>query len=265
MSIIERHLPGTFSWFELATTDSAAAKQFYSELFGWTADDNDTGPGGAYTMFKLNGFEVAGGYALTPEMTAQGIPPHWDLYIAVDSVDDAASQIESFGGKILQPPCDVMTFGRMTVAADPTGAVFCLWQPLTHIGTRVDREDGVVCWADLMTPDPEAASQFYAGVFGWQTYKAENDDSDYLHIKAGEAPIGGIPPAHLMPPGAPAHWMLYFLVSNAEAATQRAVSLGARTLMPVTELPKAGKFSIVRDPQGASFALFESGRHSAKG
>ncbi len=34
MTAIEKHAPGDFCWIELATTDQAAAKQFYSTLFG---------------------------------------------------------------------------------------------------------------------------------------------------------------------------------------------------------------------------------------
>jgi hypothetical protein len=73
----------------------------------------------------------------------------------------------------------------------------------------------------------------------------------------GETSIGGIPPAHQFEDGVPPHWMLYFSASDAKAMTAKAGSLGAATLLPVTEIPNTGKFSIVRDPQGAPFAIFQ--------
>ena len=50
--------PDDFCWFELATSNQAAAKKFYGELFGWTATDNPMGPDGVYTMFHLRGRNV---------------------------------------------------------------------------------------------------------------------------------------------------------------------------------------------------------------
>lgn len=257
MPIIERHLPGTFSWFELATLNQAAAKEFYSRLFGWSVVDFPMGPSEVYSMFKLDGLDVAGSYTLRPDMLAQNIPPHWDIYIAVDSADETAAQIESFGGKLLSEPFDVMTYGRMAVAADPTGAVFCIWQPISHLGARISSPDGTVCWADLVTAEPEAASEFYAGVFGWQFVKSPTDSTGYLHIKSGDANIGGIPPANGNP-GVPPHWMLYFSASDIDITTNKAGSLGATTLLPVTEIPETGNISVLSDPQGAMFALYQS-------
>jgi predicted enzyme related to lactoylglutathione lyase len=254
MPKLDQHVPGTFNWFELATTDQTAAKSFYHQLFGWEALDSPMGPDRFYTMFKLDGQDAAAGYTIGPQMLEQGIPPHWDLYIAVESADDTAAKITSFGGKLIAPPFDVMDYGRMAVATDPTGAAFCVWQPLTHIGTTITGEPGTVCWADLNTTGPEAAAKFYAGVFGWDTFTNPNDPSNYMHIRNGSTGIGGIMQAY---PGVPSHWLVYFLVADAEIATNQAGSLGATTRVPVTEIPNTGKFSIVQDPQGAGFALFE--------
>ena len=255
MPTIDRHSFGSFNWFELVTTDQAAAKEFYKQLFGWESVDSPIGPGELYTMFKLDGLDAGAAYTLQPEMAANGIPPRWDVYIAVESADETADQIESFGGTIIKKPFDVMTHGRMAVASDPTGSVFCIWQSVSHQGTQITGVDGTVCWADLSTPDQEAASLFYAGVFGWEFYKSPGDESGYLHIKSGGVPIGGIPKVDAsMPP----NWLLTFMTSDVEMATNRAGALGASTLFPLTDMPGTGKFSIVKDPQGAAFGLFQS-------
>src|SRR6267378_2046605 len=59
MTHIDKHSPGSFCWIELATTDQNAAKDFYSSLFGWTADDSPIGPSEFYTIFKLDGRDAA--------------------------------------------------------------------------------------------------------------------------------------------------------------------------------------------------------------
>jgi predicted enzyme related to lactoylglutathione lyase len=88
----------------------------------------------------------------------------------------------------------------------------------------------------------------------------EKDPSGYLHIKNGEHFIGGIPPATHRNPNAPPHWLVYFQVADAEAATAKASQLGGKILMPARKMENVGTWSIVADPQGAVFALFKSAR-----
>ncbi|HKR60439.1 MAG TPA: VOC family protein, partial [Pyrinomonadaceae bacterium] len=90
-----QYKPGTFCWIELGTTDGPAAKKFYAELFNWDTEDNDTGPGGIYTILKQNGKAVGGLYQLTPDMTSAGVPPHWMSYASVTNADEAAAKAKS--------------------------------------------------------------------------------------------------------------------------------------------------------------------------
>src|SRR5437773_637659 len=85
MPNIEKHAPGDFCWIELATTDQAAATAFYSKIFGWTFNDYPIGPGQVYTVFQLDGRDTAAACALRPDQAARGVPPHWNLYVAVVS------------------------------------------------------------------------------------------------------------------------------------------------------------------------------------
>ena len=260
MAHFEKHAPGSFCWFELATTDQNAAKKFYTSLFGWSADDSPMGPDDFYSMFKLDGREAAAAYTMRKEQRAQGVPPHWMLYISVAEADQAVTRAAHMGATVLAPAFDVMDIGRMAVIQDPTGAIFSLWQPKKHQGVTIGGVDNTVCWADLSTPDPERAGKFYSGLFGWELAKDLKDTSGYLHIKNGENFIGGIPPAEHRNPNAPPHWLLYFQVADAKAATDKAAKLGARVLMPLMTLDKVGTWSIIADPQGAVFALFKSAR-----
>jgi uncharacterized protein len=255
MPHVQKHAPGSFNWLELGTTDQPAAKKFYGALLGWGIEDHDMGPAGVYTMFKLDGKDVAACYQLGPQM--QGVPPTWGLYVCVEDADAAAKRAAELGGTVRQKPFDVQTFGRMAVLQDPAGAVFSVWQPKTHIGTGITGENGTLCWADLNTADRNAARAFYEQLFGWTMYTGKDKSPDaYLHIMNGETGIGGIPGAEERNEDAPPHWMIYFLVADCDASTEKAQTLGARIYAPPATIQKSLRFSVIADPQGAVFALF---------
>ena len=254
MAQIDRHAPGSFCWIELATTDQNGAKQFYQQIFGWAPNDFPMGPGEVYTMFRIGGRDAAAAYTLNAEMRARHVPPHWMLYVATADADQTVSKATEAGGKVVAGPFDVMDFGRMAVLQDPTGAHFSVWQPKTHTGTTVTGEPGTMCWADLSTPDAEAAAAFYKAVFGWEFSKGQDD---YTHIKNGEAFIGGVPPAAHRNPNVPPHWMTYFLVADCDASAAQAKQGGANIYMGPMTMEKVGRMAVIADPQGAVFALFQ--------
>jgi len=261
MAQVEKHAPGSFCWLELATTDQNAAKEFYHSLFGWAINDFPMGPGEVYTMFDLEGRNAAAAYNMNQQMRQQGVPPHWMLYMATDSADQTATKTKQAGGKVLAGPFDVMEFGRMATLQDPSGANFSVWQPKSHTGIGVTAVPGTLCWADLMTGDQAGATKFYSDVFGWEITPGQ-DNTGYLHVKNGADYIGGIPPAEHRPPNVPPHWMLYFYVENCDASTAKAKGLGAKVLMEPMNVQNVGRMSIVDDPQGAGFALFQPLPHS---
>jgi predicted enzyme related to lactoylglutathione lyase len=213
------------------------------------------GPNGVYTMFNLEGRNTGGCYTLRPDMLAEGVPPHWLLYVSVTDADETAGRISSGGGKIMAGPFDVMEFGRMVVFDDPTAAGIAIWQPKLHQGTGIEGVPGTLCWADLITSDAARAAEFYQSTFGWQT---DPGTSGYLHIKNGDQFIGGIPPAGHRPPGVPPHWLAYFLVEECDASTAKARDAGARVYVEPMTMEGVGRWSVVADPQGAVFALFQS-------
>jgi len=247
-----------FCWIELATSDQAAAKKFYTSLFGWSTDDSPMGPGAFYTMFRQQGKEVGGGYTLMPDQVKMNVPPNWLVYVAVADADASAAKAKSLGGNVLAGPMDVMELGRMAVIADPTGAVFAVWQAKQHSGIESIGGDGTFSWADLNTSDPKRAADFYSNLFGWKLEKGEHDpEGGYLHIKNGEHYIGGIPPAKHLQPAVPPHWLIYFHASDCDAFSNKAKSLGANVCFGPMTMENVGRFSIAADPQGAYFALFQ--------
>jgi predicted enzyme related to lactoylglutathione lyase len=261
MPNIDKHASGSFSWIELATTDQTAAKVFYSGLFGWQpADFPITGSDQVYTIFQIEGRDAAAGYTIHGPMAAQGVPPHWGLYVATASADASAKRVTAAGGKVLADPFDVSDFGRMAVFQDPTGANFAVWQAGKNIGTGIAGVPGTLCWADLSTPDQAAAAAFYAAVFGWEATPGQ-DTSGYLHIKNGEAFIGGIPAAHQRNANVPPHWIAYFQVSNCDTSVAKAKELGAAVFMEPFTMDGVGRMAVVADPQGAVFSVFQPMPH----
>src|ERR1039457_7026280 len=151
MAKIESYAPGSFCWAELATTDAAAAKQFYGEMFGWTAVDMPM-PEGVYTLLQSGGNDAAAVYTPGP-----GVPVHWGVYFSVASADESAAQIEPCGGKLIAGPFDAHDAGRMAIGQDPQGAVFSLWRQARGGACKSNRAPGLA--ADGSFPRPKESLQ----------------------------------------------------------------------------------------------------------
>jgi predicted enzyme related to lactoylglutathione lyase len=213
---------------------------------------------GVYTIFRLQGRDCSAACTLAEGHQRQGVPPHWALYISTGNVDDSTKRAAELGGAVVGGPFDVATNGRMSVIKDPTGAIFSLWQPNQSPGIGIAGENNTFCWADLNTPDRDVGKKFYSGLFGWtMTPGGGKDESGYWHIRNEEQMIGGSPPPEVLPPGVPPHWMIYYLVADCAASTDKAASLGARVFVPPMTIEGAGVMSVLADPQGAAFALFQ--------
>ena len=247
--------PGNFCWFELATSDQAAAKTFYSGLFGWTANDVPMGPDAFYTMFHLRGRNVGAAYALMPDQAAQGIPPHWGSYVAVANVEEALAKAKSLGGNVLCDPMDVAEHGRMAVLSDPTGAVISLWQAKQHQGVGLWGEVGAFCWSELMTRDTAAATSFFTALFGWKTKVSDTTSFPYTHWQNDGADIGGMMAIQPQMGRMPACWVNYVQVKNCDETAATATSLGGKVCVPPTDIPNTGRFAMLQDPQGAMVSV----------
>jgi len=252
--------PGSFCWVELGTTDNEAARNFYTQLFGWEHEDHQMGPEGVYTMLRLGGRDVGGLYKLMPDMLAQGIPPHWMNYVATANADETAEKVKAAGATVLNGPFDVYTLGRMAVIKDPTGAVFSIWQAKDNKGSAVWGTTNAVVWNELGTNDTQKAGEFYSNVFGW-TRQSFPSPMEYTVFNNEDKGIGGMyqitPEMGPIPP----HWLVYFAVDDCDAAVQKATGLGANVMKPAEDIPGVGRFAILTDPQGAAFGLLKPQPH----
>ena len=254
----ERYEPGTFCWVDLGTTDPAGAKAFYGGLFGWEAVDMPAS-GMTYTMLRLGGDDVAALYEQDAEQRAQGIPPSWFHYVSVEDADATAARARELGGTVQGEAFDVLDSGRMAIVQDPTGAWFAVWQPRAHIGARRVNEPGTLTWNELQSRDPDTAASFYGGLFGWEMERIEQDGRlAYVTIKNGGRTNGGIMPMGEQHGDAPPHWLAYFVAESADDTAARVRELGGGVLAEPFDVPNtSGRIAVVRDPQGAVFALFQ--------
>jgi uncharacterized protein len=249
-----RYEPGTFCWAGLATSHPEAARAFYTSFFGWRAEELSAGEAGTFTLLRQNGSDVAVLYRQQPQARAAGAPPHWTSYISVEDADAIASRAGELGGAaVFRAPFDVLDAGRVAAIQDPTGATVSLWQPRSRIGATLVDEVGALSWHELATTDVERAKLFYRELFGWAY---QTDDRGYVSITNAGRLNGGIRELTEHERGRAPNWLPYFTVENAGAAGRQAEQLGGRQLQPKTEIPW-GRFTVIADPQGARFAVFQ--------
>ena len=243
--------PGNFCWVDLATTDVAAARDFYAEVFGWSDDGH---PETGYTIFRKDGAAVAGLMPQSEEQARHGVGPAWTTYVCVQNADAAAARAAELGGSIGVPAFDLEATGRMAVVADPQGAVFALWQPGDFQGAELVNEVGAWAWNDVQTTDVDGAATFYRELFGWDIAEVPGSGGRYFSISHGGRTIGGVMPA---PPGVDRpSWSVYFGVDSAGAALERAEAAGGQRLVAPIDVP-AGRFAVASDPLGAAFAVVD--------
>ena len=245
---------GKFSWYELMTSDTAAAGKFYSEVVGWTTQEMPGGDGPSYTTFNLGGVGIAG---------MLNIPGHvaWIGYISVDDVDAHIEKIVEAGGKLLRPATDVPGMLRFAVMSDPQGAAIVVFTPdpaMPSPERPAPPTPGTIGWHELYTTDIDAGFDFYQKMFGWTKLTDMDmgpmgiyrlfDEGD--HKEMGDGGMMNKPPQ--MPVSA---WGFYFNVDSIGAAVKRVESSGGKVLTGPHQVPGGGWIIQGMDPQGANFSL----------
>ena len=242
-------------WYELMTSDTAAAERFYTNVIGWTASPfaESQQP---YTVFKRGGEVGVAGLMKTPD--GMNMPPFWSMYVAVPGFDDAVAHIKRLGGTELSEVIDVPAVGRMQMMNDPQGAAYYIIQP-SPAGERPETAAAVgeVSWHELMTTDAAAAMRFYSDVFGWQPSETMDmgEMGKYHMFNRPHGMIGGMmnkPPALAQ---VPPNWGIYFLVDDIDAAVDRVKANGGKILNGPMEVPGGDRVVNAMDPQGAAFSL----------
>src|ERR1700740_465338 len=151
---------GRFAWYELLTTDVAAASAFYRKVIGWSARDASTAAF-SYSVFTASGVEVGGLMDLPPAARSIGAAPRGIGDIARDDVDATAERLKQLGGRIYVPPTD-SNIGRVSIIIDPQTAALGLVGGL-RCGGSADQPDsqGHIGWHELLATDAVEAFAFY--------------------------------------------------------------------------------------------------------
>src|ERR1035437_10709904 len=165
--------PGRFVWYELITTDMAAAKAFYTKVVGWGAQDAST-PDLAYTLFTSEGTPVDGLMDTPEDAKKMGATPRRMGHVGVDDVDATADRIKRLGGAVYVPPTN-SNIGRISVVADPQTATFGLVEGLKPRRQQLAEPGklGRVGWHELIAADREKSFAFYGELFGLQEERSE--------------------------------------------------------------------------------------------
>jgi len=256
---------GRFVWYELNTTDVAAATSFYTKVMRWGVWDASV-PGRPYVLFSDGKAPVSGLAPLSDDAKNIGVRPSWVGYVGVDDVDATAERIKRLGGAVHILPTNVADISRFSVFADPQTARLALLKWLQPGQERPPDPDarGRVGWHELLATDLKEAWGFYCDLFGWQRDDAGDGDTDgYLLFSAGGETIGGMftKPTTLPDP----FWLYIFNVDDIDAAGERVKIGGGQILDGPLEVPGGSWVVRSADPQGAIFALEGRRRRTAIG
>jgi predicted enzyme related to lactoylglutathione lyase len=275
---------GVPCWVDTFQPDPDSAVGFYAKLFGWEVDRRmPPDSPRKYFVCKLRGRDVAA----IGSQPSEGVPPDWNTYVWVDSVDDVAAKTIEAGGSVALEPFESPDGGRVAMLADQAGAVLCVMEPGSRRGAQLVNEPGAWAMSVLNTRDVEGSKRFYGTVFGWgtQTFDAGRGELTIWRLPgyvgggpeqpvprdmvAAMAPITGEGfPREGFPGGqaephplqvravedvAP-HWSVNLWVHDADAVAARAAELGGRVVVPPYEAP-GFRAAVVADPQGTMLTV----------
>jgi predicted enzyme related to lactoylglutathione lyase len=249
-------LQGRPVWAELLTTDTSAAKTFYAAVIGWTYKPMQ-GASNPYDIVHRPDGQSMGGIMTIP--AGMNFPPHWEMYLAVENLDETMAKVQRLGGRSLSGVIEVPTVGRLSTMLDPQGGVFAIIQPAPREGApEVEPVNGDVAWRELYTTDIAAAKTFYTDLFGWkETGAFDMGPMGTYHMFGRDFPLGGMMNKTPDMAQLPTAWGLYFRVSNADEGAAKVNSNGGKVLNGPMDVPGGDRIVNCMDPQGAAFSLHQ--------
>ncbi len=241
---------GRFVWYELLTTDSKAARGFYTQVMNWKAEEFRGGEE-PYYLWK------AGDAAIGGVMEKKDMPSLWWAHVGVDDVDAVAARAETLGGRILVPGTEVPDVGRFALLTDPQGATIAIFKSKGDMPAPDQRKPGQVGWHELHTTDYEGAMRSYSELFGWK--EAQTMDmgpaGKYVIFRhpgdKEDAWLGGM----FNSPNVAPLWLYYVNLESMDAGVKRITGHGGTILNGPMDVP-GGRAAQCRDPLGTMFAIF---------
>ena len=270
MSDSTGHIQGTPVWWDLASKDVDATKDFYSNLLGWEWHDLMSSPQGVYSQAHLGDKVVGGVFTHQEGMPLPEGPLTWVNTFWVDDADAAMNRAVEKGGSVIMLACDDPAGGgRKSLLLTPEGAPFVVWSGDKGIENEAWAEIGGVVWTEYYTRDVDGINDFIGHVFGSRYQRVDlmrppTDFEDaegeieyeyhWLKVDGLEPDRGGMMEMDESWGDMPSHFMVYFRVDDCDASAALAAELGGQVCVPPTEIPP-GKFSVINDPLGATFSI----------
>jgi predicted enzyme related to lactoylglutathione lyase len=246
-----------FIWYELMTTDIAAAEKFYPAVIGWTTQEFPQ-PDMRYVVVNAGETGVGGLMTIPKEAAAMGAVPAWIGYIKSRDIDGDAAAVAKAGGNIHRPPQQIPGVGQFSLVADPQGAMYMLLQPNgADQAPAAPMTPGHVGWVELMADNWEKAFDYYAGLYGWTRGMAVEmgEMGTYQTFMQTETQGGGM--MNRMA-NTPVNWGFYFVVEGIDAAAKRVTDNGGQVIMGPHQVPGGQWIANCLDPQGAYFGLLSN-------
>jgi len=249
---------GVPCWVDTLQPDPDSAVAFYAELFGWEVENRTASDSHQkYFVCMLRGRDVAGVGA----QPSEGMPPDWNTYVRVDSVEEAAARAGEAGGSVALEPFDWLEGVQAAILEDHAGAALGVMERGVHQGAQVVNELGAWAMSVLNTRDVEGSKRFYGTVFGWDTLTFDAGGRELTMWRlpgyVGGVPGQPVPPdvvaamASITDEGFPVvdqaglqpllaravedrapHWSANFWVPDADAVATKAAELGGRVMVP---------------------------------
>lgn len=236
-----------FRWYELRTTDTTAACDFYERVLGLEAR-TVSGRG----LFLAEGRPCAAWSTLPAAAASRGAPAHWLGHVGVRDAELSQRRMVELGGQRLGPPPGPSP-APVIVVRDPFGAVLGL-------NAELPAASSAVAWHELNTTDRESALRVYGELFGWserETLELGLEVGPYQLFAASEhgPATGGIVASALQRHVHP-HWLFYFRSSHLDSALVNVSAHGGNVVHGPVASPSGGWVAYCEDPQGAAFGLF---------
>jgi predicted enzyme related to lactoylglutathione lyase len=249
-------LPGKFVWIDLVTSNLEAARNFYSQLFGWEfrrVGDAATG----YSLVLNGGRPVGGVVDVVARPNAPAIP-RWVAYISVPDVAQAQKTIVGAGGRQLVPTKALPKRGEQAVFADAEGAVFGVIKSEGGDPADFIAEPGDWIWIQLLSRDVQKATGFYRSVAGYEVVEnAESSRKNQFLLVSGTFARAAVSQLPANRPKTPPIWLPFVRVESLAQSLTVAQQLGGRiAVMPRPDLFE-GRMSVVADPNGALVGLLQ--------
>lgn len=254
--------PGMPIWLDLATTDIAAAQDFYGPLFDWEFEvpaDGADGTGadsdgaGNYVIAKRSGMPVAG----FGQIPAEGNTSVWGLMIYAPQLETVHKNAVKAGATSVLEPRNLGNRGDMSVLIDPAGATIGLKSPADEQAFFAAGEPGTPVWHELMIGKNFAeTTKFYHELCGWDIKEMSNtEDFHYATAEWEGNPLAGLwDTANL--PDSPSMWTLYMGVRNVDEALKLVEAHGGTIVRPAFD-SEFGRMATIQDPTGAVLNLTE--------